>query len=138
MAERLNIVDDAGRSLVLRHQDGGKGPLLLDLGRHGIGIGSLAQREGELGDVAAKSRRDLGKAISKDTATDGQHAIARRERVDDGRLHAASARGCQHIDILLGLEKDLEHVDNLAEHGLERRASMADHLLPNRFHHLGG
>jgi hypothetical protein len=63
----------------------------------------------------------------------GEHAVARRQRVDDGRLPRTRPRaGIENQVPALGLEDLLEPVQALLHEGGEARAPVVDHGLRHR------
>ena len=54
-------------------------------------VGSFAPLDLEAVDLRAEGLRDVGEAVAEAADDDGQHPVAGREAVDDGRLHRAGA-----------------------------------------------
>src|SRR5579884_230258 len=84
---------------------------------------------------SAVSLRDRGEPLAERSVVDGQHAVARRQEVGDGRLEAARAGAHQRDDVVLGLEDLPEAVQHLADKPAERGSAVVGHLPVHRAEH---
>ena len=109
-------------------QDGRVAGRPLELGAEGRRVGGLAPFDLDLGDIGAVRPGDLGEPVAERADRDAEHAIARREDVDDGRLEAARAGGRDHRDVARRPEIRLHAVEDPGQHRGELRAAVVDHL----------
>src|SRR5439155_463501 len=126
LAYRADAGCDSGRSLVV-HDAHGLDPLLaifLELGLDRNRIDAAAPVGGDEVDREAELRRHLVPQRSEMPGLEHEHAVARRERVDERRLPGAGARGGIDHDGRPGLEHGLEPFEDLQPHGAELGAAM--------------
>ena len=126
-------VHHRGRGLVVGEQDGLVPAVPLELGTERGRIGRLAPFDFDLGDVGAVGSSDLGEPVAKGTDGDTQHAIARRQRIDDRRLEAARAGRRDDRDVAGRPEVGLHPGQDPFEHRRELGAAMIDHLARTGF-----
>ena len=94
------------------------------------GLRGLAPLDLEAGDRGAVDLGDLGEPVAERADRDGQDGVARRERVDHGRLEAAGARAGQHDHVGRGAEVGLHALAHAQQERLELLAPVIDHLAP--------
>ena len=122
-------VHDAGRRLVVGQQDG---PVAGRRARSSLAdhrrIGGLAPLDLDLGDVGAVGPGDLGEPVAERADRHAEHAVARRQGVDDRRLEAAGPGGRDHRDVVGRPEVRLHARQDPLEHRRELGAAVVDHL----------
>ena len=88
--------------------------------------------------VESQPARDLGPASRELSDVEGEHAIARRQRIDQGRLPGAGARRGKDHHGRGGLENRLQPVENGPAQRRELRAPVIDGRLRHRPQHTIG
>ena len=128
--QRRNVVGHAGRRLVVRQQHGpeagdrsGQAPHLGRLGRP-------APLDLEPRHRCAVDLGDLREPVAERADRDGQHRVARRQRVDDRGLEARRSRAGQHDHVAARAEEGLHALAHAAQQRLELLATVVDHLAP--------
>ena len=127
LRDLLERVGHAGRGLVVRDQHradlavGGEGVV------DAVRVGGRAVLEGEVDRIAAVDADQLQEALAEDADRDDQHAITRRDVVDDGGLHAGGAGAGQHEHVVLGAVGVLQTLAEGRHQFGELRPAMVDH-----------
>ena len=100
---------------------------------HLVRVRGIAPFGVELRHVGAVDPGDLGEPVAEGTDAHAEHAIARRQRVDDGRLEPTRASGREHDAVRGRAEERLHPLDDAAEHRRELGSAVVDHLAGARF-----
>jgi hypothetical protein len=130
--DRPHVVQDAGRGLIMGKKDGSELPLSISTQeiRHLVRVRCPAPIDIVALDLGAVRGGDLREAVPESADDDGEHAVARREGIHDGRFQAAGAGGGEDQAVGPGAEHLLQARDQLP---LERHV-----LRPAMVHHLRG
>ena len=100
---------------------------------HLVRVRGIAPFGVELRHVGAIDPGDLGESVAEGADAHPEHAIARRQRVDDGRLEPTRASGREHDAVRRRAEERLHPLDDAAEHRRELGSAVVDHLAGARF-----
>ena len=126
-------VGDAGRGLVVGHQDGlggraRRGQCPQVVGHDRSGSAASTPLDGVLVDVGAVARGDGGEPVPEDADADRQHLVAGGQEVDHDGLQATGARRGQEQDVVRGPEGLLEAARHASQQRLELGTAVVDHL----------
>ena len=129
LGQLVHRVGDAGRGLVVRDQHGAVRLVRRKVVAERSRIGGGAPLDLEALDVGAEGGRDLGEPVAERADGDGQDAVARRERIDHGRLERAGPGAGQEQDLAVGADQLGQAGRRLAQQLRELAAAVVDHRL---------
>ena len=113
LAERADVVHDAGRGLRVGDEDRPRGPVERgELGVDPVGIDPLAPFEGDVVHVGAERLAELGPALPELAAGGDDRRLTGDDEVGDGRLHRAGPGGGEAEDVVGGAEGDRETIEH--------------------------
>ena len=134
--ERLQVVRDACRRLVVRQQHRRQLRILLQRICDEQRVGGRAPIEGEPLDLGAVRLGHRGESIAERADRNAEDAVARREHVHYQRFHRAGAGRRQRQHVMLGLEEALQARRDTVQHLGELRAAVVDHLAAHRLQNV--
>ncbi len=137
LADGRDVGRHAGGRLVVDDEHGADVARVVTLEARLNLVGRYAGAVGQIESLQldAEGGGGAGEATREEAVDAGEHAVARRQRVDDRRLPGARARaGVEEHVAALGLKDALEPVQALAHERFEARAAMVDDGLGHRAH----
>jgi hypothetical protein len=127
-AHELDPARHACRRLVVNDEDGLDAPLAIiaEPFRNEVGIDAMSPVSRHEVDVETEARGHRAPQRREMAGLEHEHAIARRQRVDEGRLPRPGARGRIDEHMATRLEDPLHALEHVAPESREFATSMVD------------